>query len=180
MQKKFVLNQTVNSWSDGAELGEVLGLESDQLVHIDEPGATVTAEQLAELLPSLVPERLDDLLRTGLIEACGLECYCVPSPSLLQLTVDAIAAGYDPDRVLALIATIREATAVIADAAIDLLADRPTHSDPARLMALAARGRGLLSHGTGRLTIYAVGRRLGIAHAADTKEALRRLLGADA
>jgi DNA-binding transcriptional MerR regulator len=171
------IRDLVGSWRDGADLGEVLGLEADQLVHLDEPGAPATPDQLAALLPALVPDRLDDLLATGAIEACGPARYCVPSPSLLQLAVDAIAAGYEPDAVLTLLTTIREATNVIAGATVALLADRPANGDADQLVALATRGRGLLAHGTGRLTIHAIGRQLGIAHDGDTTSALRQLLG---
>ncbi len=173
------IRDLVTSWSDGADLGEILGLEADQLVHLDEPGAPATLDQLATLLPSLVPDRLDDLLAAGIIDACGPDRYCVPSPSLLQLTVDALAAGYEPDRVLDLLTTIRNATAAIAAAAVALLTDRPADADPDQLAAIATRGRGLLAHGTGRLTIYAIGKELGIDHDGDTTTALRQLLDAD-
>jgi DNA-binding transcriptional MerR regulator len=162
------IRDLIGSWRDGADLGEVLGLEADQLVHLDEPGAPATPDQLAALLPTLVPGRIDDLLAAGIIEACGPARYCVPSPSLLQLTVDAIAAGYPPDAVLALLTTIRDSTTAIADATVHLLSDRPSGSDAAQLVALATRGRGLLAHGTGRLTIHAIGRRLGIDHDGET------------
>ena len=174
------IRDLIGSWRDGADLGEVLGLEADQLVHLDEPGAPATPDQLATLLPTLVPHRLDDLLATGVIEACGPDRYCIPSPSLLQLTVDAIAAGYQPDAVLALLTTIRDATADIATATVALLTDRPTNSDADQLVALATRGRGLLAHGTGRLTIHAIGRQLRIDHEGDTTTALRQhILGAN-
>jgi DNA-binding transcriptional MerR regulator len=173
------IRDLVRSWRDGADLGEVLGLEPDQLVHLDEPGTPATRDQLAALLPALVPHELQRLLECGLVEACGPDRYCIPSPSVLQLTVDAISAGYEPDRVLALVTTIRDATAVIADAAVDLLADRPAHGEADQLLALATRGRGLLAHGTGRLTIYAIGRHLGIDHDGDTTAVLRHLLEPD-
>jgi DNA-binding transcriptional MerR regulator len=165
------------SWRDGADLGEVLGLDADQLVHLDEPGAPATLDQLAGLLPELVPARLDDLLDGGVIEACGPDRYCIPSPSLLQLTIDLLAAGYPPDRVLQFLRTIREATTVIATTAIDLLADRPKKVDPATLVAVATRGRGLLAHGTGRLTIHTIGRLLDVDDETDVTAALRRLVG---
>jgi len=167
------------AWRDGSELGEVLGLGPDQLVHIDEPGMPATADQLARLLPDLVPARLDDLLAIGVIEACGPDRYCVPSPSLLQLTADALASGYDPDRILDLLGVIGRSADTIADATAAALAERPTGVDTNRLLVFATRGRGLLAHGTGRLTIHRLGRRLGITDEATGPETLRRLLEVD-
>lgn len=164
------------SWRDGADLGEVLGLGPDELVHIDEPGRPADADQLARLLPDLVPARLDELLVIGILEACGPDRYCIPSPSLLQLTADLLAAGYGADRTVALLRVIASATDTIAEATTALFADLPASVDTDRLVALATRGRGLLAHGTGRLTIYAVGRRLGIDDETSVPTALRHLL----
>jgi DNA-binding transcriptional MerR regulator len=173
------IRDLLSAWRDGSELGEVLGLGPDQLVHIDEPGVPATADQLARLLPDLVPARLDDLLATGVIEACGPDRYCVPSPSLLQLTADALASGYDPDRILDLLGVIGRSADTIADATAAALAERPTGVDTNRLLAFATRGRGLLAHGTGRLTIHRLGRRLGITDEATAPERLRRVLEVD-
>jgi len=167
------------AWRDGAELGEVLGLAPDQLVHIDEPGVPATADQLARLLPDLVPDRVDDLIDTGVVEVCGPDSYCVPSPSLLQLTADALASGYDPERVLGLLGVIGRAADTIVDATAAVLADRPSDVATDRLVAFATRGRGLLAHGTGRLTIHRLGRRLGITDEATAPETLRRALDVD-
>jgi DNA-binding transcriptional MerR regulator len=165
------------SWRDGADLGEVLGLDADQLVHLDEPGSPARLDQLARLLPAFVPTRLDDLLAVGIIEACGPERFCIPSPSLMQLTIDLLTAGYPPDRVLGLLRTIHDATTAVAAATVELVADRPDDLDADTLVALAARGRGLLAHGTGRLTIHTIGRRLGVDDEAGAPTALRRLAG---
>jgi DNA-binding transcriptional MerR regulator len=165
------------SWRDGADLGEVLGLDADQLVHLDEPGAPASLEQLSRILPTLVPDRLADLVTSGVVEVCGPDRYCVPSPSLLQLVVEALAVGYDADRILELLGTIRRATTVIADATIELLGERPPTATTDQLVALATRGRGLLAHGTGRLTVHAIGRALGVDHDDDTAAAMRTLLG---
>jgi len=170
------IRDLLRSWSDGADLSDVLGLEVDELVHLDEPGRPATVAQLALVLPSLVPARLDDLIATGLIEPYDDGLMCVPSPSLLQLTVDAVAAGYDTDAILSLLQTVREATARIADATLALLSDRPAHRDPAKLISLATKGRGLLAHGTGRLTVHTIGRRLGIDRDDDLAPALAQFL----
>lgn len=150
------------SWRDGADLADVLGLAPDELVHLDEPGTTVTVEQLAAIVPSLVPDRLDALVATGIVTPLDGDRLCVPSPSLLQLTLDTLDAGYATDDVLHLLATIRAATRDIADAAARLLAHPPDTADPDRLAALTAKGRGTLAHGTGRLTIHTLGQILGL------------------
>jgi DNA-binding transcriptional MerR regulator len=167
------------SWRDGADLGEVLGLVPDELVHIDEPGTPATLDQLTVALPALIPERLGELLAIGVIEDCDPDRYCVPSPSLLQLARDALNGGYTPDRVLELLAAISRASADVADAVVAALAAPPETSDRAALAALATRGRGLLAHGTGRLTIHTLGRRLGITDDAAAPGAIRQLLGVD-
>jgi DNA-binding transcriptional MerR regulator len=169
------IGDLLTSWRDGADLGEVLGLAADQLVHLDEPGAPASLDQLTRLLPELVPHRLDDLIAAGVVEACAPERYCIPSPSLLQLTVDLVGAGFPTDRVVELLRTVHDAAAAVAATTVGLLGDPPAELDPDELVALAARGRGLLAHGTGRLTIHTIGRLLGVDDDADAPAALRRL-----
>jgi DNA-binding transcriptional MerR regulator len=173
------IRDLLGAWRDGADLGEILGLAPDQLVHLDEPGVPATLEQLTKVLPSLVPDRLDDLLATGAVEACGPDRYCIPSPSLLQLAVDAVAAGYTAAQVLAMLHTIGRAAAAVADATIALLGDPPPDAHRDRLVALAERGRGLLAHGTGRLTVHTIGRRLGVTDEASVAGALRQYVGGE-
>jgi DNA-binding transcriptional MerR regulator len=167
------IRDLLTSWHDGAELTDVLGLSPDELVHLDEPGTPATIDQLARVLPALVPKRLDDLLAVGLIDACGPDRYCIPSPSLLQLTVDALAAGYTPAQVLTLLTAIHDAADLVAGAAAKLLTRPPASLDDDDFARLATRGRGLLAHGTGRLTIYTLGKRLEGASPAVRGEASR-------
>jgi DNA-binding transcriptional MerR regulator len=173
------IRDLLGAWRDGADLPEVLGLAADELVHIDEPGASATAAQLARLIPGLVPDRLDELVATSVVERCGPNDFCVPSPSLLALAADTLTAGYAPDQVLALLDTIGQAARSIADAVASIIDDRPAGADRDGLTALAARGRGLLAHGTGRLAIHTLGRRLGVTDDADAIDVLRARLGVD-
>jgi hypothetical protein len=87
--------------------------------------------------------------------------------------------GYDPDRILDLLGVIGRSADTIANATAAALAARPTGVDTNRLLAFATRGRGLLAHGTGRLTIHRLGRRLGITDEATGLERLRRVLEVD-
>lgn len=154
------IRDLLTSWTDGDELTDILGLSPDELVHLDEPGTPATLDQLTRLLPQFVPDRLDDLLAVGVIDHCGPDRYCVPSPSLLQLTVDALATGYTPTAVLSLLTAVHDAAELVAGAAHTLLSRPPAGIDDQQLEALATRGRGLLAHGTGRLAIYTFGQRL--------------------
>ncbi|MGH8986819.1 MAG: MerR family transcriptional regulator, partial [Acidimicrobiia bacterium] len=131
------IRDLLESWRDGGDLGEVLGLTADQLVHVEEPGAPATVDQLARVLPDLVPHRLQELLAAGVVESCGRDEYCVPSPSLLQLTKDAIAAGYPPSTVLQLMGSIDHAAGAIADAVVAALAERPADAATEQLVAFA-------------------------------------------
>jgi len=150
------------AWRAGDAIGDVLGLGPDQLVHVDEPGTPATLGQLAELLPSLIPDRLDDLLATGVIEDCGPERFCVPSPSLLQLAVDALAAGLDPETVLELLAAFGTAADSVTKAVLDALSQLPSTRNDAAVEVLIGRGRGLLAHGIGRLTLHRIGGSVGV------------------
>ena len=154
------IKDLLTSWHDGDELTDILGLTLDELVHLDEPGAPATLDQLTQLLPQLVPDRLDDLLAVGVIDQRGPNRYCVPSPSLLQLTVHALAAGYDVAAVLSLLTAVHDAAELVAGAAGQLLQTPPPRLSASQLDALASRSRGLLAHGTGRLAIYTLGHQL--------------------
>ena len=95
------------------------------------------------------------------------------------MTVDAAAAGYEADAILALLKAVRAATATIADATLAMLGERPARHDPAKLIALATKGRGLLAHGTGRLTVHTIGRRLGVERDGDLAPALAQFLAVE-
>lgn len=78
-----------------------------------------------------------------------------------------------------IVTSLRDGRAPNRDAVIETLADPPANADPAGLEALATRGRGLLSHGTGRLAIHTLGRRLGITDESTAPHLIRTLLGVD-
>lgn len=161
------IGDLLGSWSAGADLGEVLGLEPDQLVHVDEPGAPATIDQLRALLPSLIPDHLGELETAGVVERCRPDRFCVPSPSLLQLTIDAVGAGLAPDDVIALLTAIQRAADTVADEVLHQIGRLPADTDAEIVAAFLQRGRGLLAHGVGRLTIHRIGQKLGITEEAD-------------
>jgi DNA-binding transcriptional MerR regulator len=169
------IRDLLGAWRDGSDLGEVLGLVPDQLVHLDEPGVPASLDQLAAAVPALVPGRLDDLLATGAVERCGPDRFCVPSPSLLQLGVDALAAGLGPDMALELLDRLRAAADTASAAVLDALAHLPGDHDPEALDGLVVRGRGLLAHGIGRLTVHRLGRRVNAPDDATSADLARHL-----
>jgi DNA-binding transcriptional MerR regulator len=171
------IGDLLGNWSAGADLGEVLGLEPDQLVHVDEPGAPATIEQLTALLPALIPDHLDELEAVGVVERCQPDRFCIPSPSLLQLAIDAEAAGLSPDDVIALLSAIQRAADEVADEVVHQLGRLPTGSDAATIAAFLQRGRGLLAHGVGRLTIHRIGQRLGINDEGDVDPTIDNIVG---
>jgi DNA-binding transcriptional MerR regulator len=168
------IGDLLGNWGAGADLGEVLGLEPDQLVHVDEPGAPATLDQLSRLLPLMVPDHLAALEGTGVIERCRPDGFCIPSPSLLQLAVDAQNAGVDADDVIVLLATIRQAADAVADQVVEQIGRLPVGADTST--AFLQRGRGLLAHGVGRLTLHQIGRRLGITDGTEVDSTLRRIV----
>lgn len=164
------------SWRQGADLGDLLGLDPDELVHVDEPGVAVTTDQLSRLLPRLVPDHLAALEATGVVEACGEDRWCVPSPSLVQLTADALGSGLAPAAVLELLDTIRAAADTVADQVVHRLEHLPAGVAPETTVAFLRRARGLLAHGVGRLTLHRVGRRLGGTEAPGGEDLIQRVV----
>jgi DNA-binding transcriptional MerR regulator len=156
------IGDLLGSWSSGSDLGDVLGLEPDELVHVDEPGAAATLDQLRAALPTLIPDHLDALEASGVIERYGPGSYCIPSPSLVQLAIEATSAGLDADGVMALLQSIQQAADTVVDQVAQQIAALASGTEPKATAAFLLRGRGLLGHGVGRLTLHRIGRRLGI------------------
>lgn len=163
------------AWRGGDALTDILGLEPDELVHVDEPGAPATLDQLTRLLPALVPARFEELLATGIVEACGPDRYCVASPSLLRLTIDALDAGVESNAVLELLGALRLSADTATDAVLAAIAGIPSRADQQAVERLVGRGRGLLAHGLGRLTLHRIGRRVGVTDGDTAAQITERL-----
>lgn len=170
------IGDLLGNWSAGADLGEVLGLEPDELVHVDEPGAPATLDQLRALLPAMIPDHLGALEAAGVVERCRPDRFCIPSPSLLQLTIDAQGAGLAPHDVIALLGAIQRAADTVANEVVDQIGRLPADTDAETTAAFLQRGRGLLAHGLGRLTIHRIGQKLGITEEADLDPTLDRIV----
>ncbi|MFI0369368.1 MerR family transcriptional regulator [Actinomadura sp. 1N219] len=121
-----VIKDLLTAWETGKDVGEVLGLEkvltdpwSDEI-----PG-TVGYDELVEIFGAGLDEdeaaRLRDrTIEIGLIEPDGAK-YRVPSPRLLHVGAELVAAGVPLDAVLDIAAQIRDDCDVIADRFVGLV-----------------------------------------------------------
>jgi hypothetical protein len=124
----------------------------------------------------MIPTHLDALVGTGVIERCRPDRFCVPSPSLLQLAIDSEAAGLAAEDVIALLAAIQRAADTVADEVLHQIEQLPAETATEAATALLQRGRGLLAHGVGRLTLHRIGQRLGISDETDLDPVLREIV----
>jgi DNA-binding transcriptional MerR regulator len=121
-----IIRDLLTAWETGKDVGEVLGLEkvltdpwSDEI-----PGTTTFAE-LAEIFGTGLDERefarmRDRTVRLGLIEPDG-DKYRVPSPRLLHVGAELVAAGIPLDSVLDIAEQIRDDCDVIAGRFVNLV-----------------------------------------------------------
>ncbi|TDD24861.1 MerR family transcriptional regulator [Actinomadura sp. KC06] len=121
-----VIKDLLTAWETGKDVGEVLGLEkvltdpwSDEI-----PG-TVGYDELVAIFGAGLDEdeaaRLRDrTIEIGLIEPDGAK-YRVPSPRLLHVGAELVAAGVPLDAVLDIAAQIRDDCDVIADRFVGLV-----------------------------------------------------------
>jgi DNA-binding transcriptional MerR regulator len=121
-----IIKDLLSAWETGKDVGEVLGLEkvltdpwSDEI-----PGSVTLAELKAAFGPDLPAEEITRNVRRsvelGLIEPDG-DHYRVPSPRLLQVGAELVAAGIPLDAVLDIAAQIRDDCDVIAGRFVGLV-----------------------------------------------------------
>ncbi|MFG2088895.1 MULTISPECIES: MerR family transcriptional regulator [unclassified Spirillospora] len=121
-----IIKDLLSAWETGKDVGEVLGLEkvltdpwSDEI-----PGTT-TYDELAEIFGTgLNADEFarvrDRTIELGLIEPHGDE-YRVPSPRLLHVGAELVAAGIPLDAVLDIAGQIRDDCDVIAGRFVSLV-----------------------------------------------------------
>ncbi|WP_067450859.1 MerR family transcriptional regulator [Actinomadura macra] len=121
-----IIKDLLSAWETGRDVGDVLGLEkvltepwSDEI-----PG-TATEEELVAIFGTGLDE--DEIARfqrrtveIGLIEPAG-DHFRVPSPRLLHVGAELVAAGIPLDSVLDIAARIRDDCDVIAGRFVDLV-----------------------------------------------------------
>ncbi|MFV2175573.1 MerR family transcriptional regulator [Actinomadura sp. LOL_016] len=135
-----IIKELLAAWQTGQDVGEVLGLEkvltdpwSDEI-----PG-TVTDAELVEIFGAGLDD--DEITRfrertieLGLIEPDDGDGYRVPSPRLLHVGAELVAAGIPLDAVLDIAAQIRDDCEVIAGRFVGLVEehvfDRLDHAVP--------------------------------------------------
>ncbi|MGI9033711.1 MAG: MerR family transcriptional regulator [Acidimicrobiales bacterium] len=85
----------LDAWEDGRSLSDVLGFEEALTAPwIDETADTIDAERLAALFPGVTdePALVGRAVEAGLLEPEG-DRWRVPSPTLLRVGADLVAAG---------------------------------------------------------------------------------------
>ena len=90
--------------------------------------------------------------------------------------MDATAAGIEADDLLQLLGALSSAADTVVDAVLVALGSAAS-ADAGSVDTLVGRGRGLLSHGLGRLTLHRLGRRAGVTSEDDTRQIAARLSG---
>jgi DNA-binding transcriptional MerR regulator len=121
-----IIKDLLSAWETGKDVGEVLGLEKVLTdPWSDEISGTVTYEELVEKFGAGLDE--DEVARTlgrtielGLIEPEGAE-FRVPSPRLLHVGAELVAAGIPLDSVLDIAGQIRDDCDVIAGRFVNLV-----------------------------------------------------------
>ena len=121
-----IIKDLLSAWETGKDVGEVLGLEkvltdpwSDEI-----PGTATYAELVEIFGAGLDEDEIDRIQRRtieiGLIEPDG-DAFRVPSPRLLHVGAELVAAGIPLDSVLDIAAEIRADCDVIAGRFVNLV-----------------------------------------------------------
>ncbi|MFG1998047.1 MerR family transcriptional regulator [Spirillospora sp. NPDC048911] len=154
-----IIKDLISAWETGKDVGEVLGLEkvltdpwSDEI-----PGTARVEELVATFTPGADDETVERTLQRtvelGLIEPEG-DHYRVPSPRLLHVGAELVAAGIPIDSVLEIAAQIRDDCDVIAGRFVNLVYDHvftplhdeanPTTDEVSEIAAVVRRMRPLV------------------------------------
>ncbi|MFC5750759.1 MerR family transcriptional regulator [Actinomadura rugatobispora] len=155
-----IIKDLLSAWETGKDVGEVLGLEkvltdpwSDEI-----PGTTTLEELRSAFGPDLDPAEiarmLDRTVRLGLVEPAGGDHYRVPSPRLLHVGAELVAAGIPLESVLDIAEQIRDDCDVIAGRFVNLVREHvfqrdtdesvPGGDDVAEIAAMVRRMRPLV------------------------------------
>ncbi|MBO2449307.1 MerR family transcriptional regulator [Actinomadura barringtoniae] len=154
-----IIKDLIGAWETGKDVSEVLGLEkvltdpwSDEI-----PGTVTLEELVATFNPNAdeetVVRNLERTIELGLIEPEG-DHYRVPSPRLLHVGAELVAAGIPTDSVLTIAAQIRDDCDVIAGRFVNLVYDHvftrlnteaaPTSDEVSEIAAVVRRMRPLV------------------------------------
>jgi DNA-binding transcriptional MerR regulator len=119
------IQQTLDAWSHGGDLGQLLGLH--RLVTApwtDEQATVMSAEDLLARFPETVaePELIAQASDLGLIALREDGDFDVPSPTLVDAGGELVRAGIPLHQTLDVVKAIRADIADIADRFVDLIA----------------------------------------------------------
>lgn len=158
------IRDLITAWSAGTELPAVLGLDTaaDAATTDDRP-EIYAADALEELVPGITRRsNRTAAQRAGLIEPLSDGRYCIRSPSLLQLIIDATSLDVPLPHALRVIDAMRASAELAATQVVDTFLDdiwtphvnkgRPAETD-ARIATFIRRSRAMLQRGAASIFV---------------------------
>jgi DNA-binding transcriptional MerR regulator len=158
------IRDLIAAWSTGTELPALLGLDTAaDAATADERPLVYTAGALEDVLPGISRRSANTAAqRGGLIERLDDGRYCVRSPALLQLVIDATALGVRITDALQVVSTMRVAAEAACNEIVQLFLDevwaphvargRPDEAD-ARITTFMQRSRAMLQRGAASIFV---------------------------
>jgi DNA-binding transcriptional MerR regulator len=165
-----------DAWEQGAELRDVLGVDDAIAPPADEAPVSLTAGQLAALLPEIAgSDRLTArAIRCGLLVRHG-DGFAARSPALVQIVADAVRAGLSPTVALDLAAAVVSAADSVGEQAARTVAAALDQGAGREVEPFLRRGRMLLARAVATHTIDRAGHHL-MRRADDDRPALAALV----
>ena len=158
------IGDLIAAWSTGTGLPAVLGLDdAADAAAADERPEIFDIDALERLLPGITRRStFAGAQRAGLIERLDDGRYCVRSPALLQLVIDATALGVALPRALHVVDAMRIAAQAAATEIVELFVNdvwaphiatgRPSGQDE-HITTFLRRSRGMLQRGAASIFV---------------------------
>jgi DNA-binding transcriptional MerR regulator len=158
------IRDLIAAWSSGTELPAVLGLDTvADAATADERPEIYTEDALEELVPGITLRSvLATAQQAGLLERLNDGRYCVRSPALVQLIIDATALGVTLPNALHVIDAMRAAAEVATTQIVETFLNdiwtphvnkgRPADTD-ARIATFIQRSRAMLQRGAASIFV---------------------------
>jgi DNA-binding transcriptional MerR regulator len=150
-----------DAWEQGAELRDVLAVDDAIAPPADEAPVTLTAGQLAAILPAIAGSHrlMARAIRCGLLVRHG-DGVAARSPALVQVVADAIRAGLSPTAALDLAAAVVSAADTVGEQAARTVTAALDQGAGREVEPFMRRGRMLLARAVATHTIDRAGHHL--------------------